>query len=199
MIRTLVMAILGAAMFVYPSVAQSQGTTGPYFPREQVEAASKELDQFLKAARTDLRLPFVVSEREKYGLVLKYLDEADQSPFFWVNLEETFSEAKKTMPAGDAWPRPDAAAAAYVVRVSYENVMSSKWGSLALSSEPSGAEVWLKRSSGRTKEGLTRISRRYPEGPYTFVVELQGYKSKVVPVNIDRNKAVEEKVALEKQ
>lgn len=197
MIRTLVIVVLGGAIFVYPSVARSQ-TTGPYFPREQIEAATKELDQFLKAARTDLRLPFVVPEREKYDLVLKYLDEADQSPFFWVNLEDTFREAKKTMPAGNA-SNPDAATAAYVVGVSYENVMNSKWGSLVLTSEPSGAQVWLKRSSGRTKEGQTRISRRYPEGPYTFVVELQGYKSKEVLVNMDRNKPVEEKVMLEKQ
>jgi len=197
MIRTLVMAVLGAVMFVYPSVAQSQ-SAGPYFPREQVEAATKELDEFLQTARTNLRLPFEVPEREKYYLVLKYLDEADQSPFFWVNLEETFSEVKKKMPAA-ARPYSDAAAAEYVVRVSYENVMSSKWGSLALSSEPSGADVWLERSSGRTKEGQTRISRRYPEGPYTFVVELQGYKRKEVPVNIDRDKPVEEKVMLEKQ
>lgn len=198
MIRTLVMAVFATAMFLYPSVAQSQKSGGPYFPREQVEEAAKQLDQFLKTARTTLRLPFVVSEEEKYYLVLKYLDEADQSSFFWVKLEETFSEAKKTMPASKA-PVPDDAAAAYVVRVSVENVMSSKWGSLALSSEPSGADVWLRLSSGRTKEGQTRISRRYPEGPYTFVVELQGYKSKEVPVNIDRNKPVEEKVTLEKQ
>src|SRR5690349_17222959 len=118
MIGTLVNVILGAVIFVIPSLAASQDIGPPDFLREQVEAATKEFDRFVERARSVYGLPFTFPEKQKHDLVLKYLRDADKSPFFWKYLSKTFSRAANGMPKGEM-PPPEAEAAAYIVRESY--------------------------------------------------------------------------------
>lgn len=199
MIRTLVMIAVGAFVIGDLNVAVSQRPrSSGNFRIEQIEDATRRLERFINRAKSVSGLPFEFSEQQKSDLVKKYLGEADRSPYFWLHLEETFRQKKARMPSGDA-PPPAQKIAAYVVEESYVSVMLGRWGSLALSSEPSGADVFLKLSSGRINEGRTKINRRYPEGYYIFVVELSGHKSREISVKIDKDQAVEEKVVLEKQ
>lgn len=198
MIRTLLMIAVGTVFLVSAPVIFSHNPERYDFPKEEVEKARKQLDQFFESAKASYQLPFSLSEKEKTDLVEKYLGEANKSPYFWANLAETLRTVRNNMPSGSL-PTPEHEKAAYVVRGSYWTVMAQRWGTLALSSEPKGAEVFLKLSAGRTNEGKTRINRRYPEGDYVFVVEMTGYKSKEVPVTIDKDKPVEENVMLEKQ
>lgn len=211
MIRAVVLVAAGVFLFINPSVGLSQMMPFPedIRPRPRpnqkakvtrnqiIKEGSKQFDQFVRWARSSYSLPFEFSEVEKANLVGKYLRETDKSPFFWTHLENTFRKVKEDRPSGNASPPADVVAAD-IVRGVYFLVMAQNWGSLALISEPAGAEVFLQISSSRTNEGKTKINRKYPEGNYTFILESSGFKSKEIYVTIARDKPVEVMVMLEK-
>ncbi len=194
------------------SVVLSQQPNKADFPKDQVEEANTELDLFLENESKIRRLPFKITNDHRKVIINKYLNEAGRSPYFWNYLSDLFVDSiKPAVLCPGCWSGGEG----FLNERERENyvihgVMTSSWGTLILSSEPMGADVFLKRYGSTTrfaertffglaKEGQTTIKRKYPQDKYTFVLELNGHKSKEVEVNIVKDAVLEQKIVLEKQ
>jgi len=194
------------------SVVLSQQPNQADFPKDQVEEANKELDLFLENETKIRGLPFKITNYHRKVIINKYLNEAGRSPYFWNYLSDLFVDSiKPAVLCPGCWNGGEG----FLKERERENyvlhgVMTSSWGTLILSSEPMGADVFLKRYGstarlaertflGLAKEGQTTIKRKYPQDRYTFVLELNGHKSKEIEVNIVRDAVLEQKIVLEKQ
>jgi hypothetical protein len=185
-------------MSVYPLIAFSQQPERLDFPEDQVLEANKQLDLFILDMRNTHHIFVHFTAERRLSVLRKYLGDADRSPYFWVDLRIKFKEAEKEV---NRHPRLCMFCPPFqrIIDKAIDSMEYSSWGTLILKSDPPGADVFIKMSSSRNKEGQTMIKRRYPEGRYYFVVELSGYKSKEIHVSIARDNPTEEKIVLEKQ
>lgn len=196
----ILIAMIGASAF--PHIVTSQQARPVGYPTAQVKEANKQLDSFVQELAHRYFLPFSLTDEERLVLVDKYLGESKRSPYFWQHLRNIFEEAhilELYACENCASFRPPNVQMKAMVTYSLSTIASSSWGTLNMKSQPSGADVFLKISSGRTKEGNTEINRRYPEGGYTFILEMKGYKTKEIGVSIKKETPVEENVTLEKE
>jgi hypothetical protein len=158
-----------------------------------------------------------ISEYEKQLLVDQFIDEADRSPYFWRALIDYIYEAKLEAKKGKAnSPGANPAMESHTktrtdnagptsnltldipIPIDLVRFLASRWGDVILSSEPSGAEVWLD-SKSKSMEGETVIKRRYPEGVYTFTLTKSGYKPTTITVTVSKSNPFEKKVVLDNQ
>lgn len=195
-VLVLLTTIVGAS--VYPAIALSQQSATD-FPQEQVKEANKQLDLFIKSLET-FEYPISIDDDERIKIINRYLGEADRSPYFWKYMRTQFNEGRyRVMAACETCYMAEHTYVAAVVRASLSNVLTVSWGTLILTSEPAGADVFLNIASSRTKEGQTIIRRRYPEGKYDFILEMNGYKSKEITISINKETPTQERIVLEKQ
>ncbi len=198
--RTLLSLVMVIGVSAHSLGAPPQQAESLDYPEEVIKEANKQLDSRVNMISMFYGFPLEFSHEERAKLLKKYLGEADRSPYFWVYMEKEFVAARARLlrTCSNCYANSSYLGGS-VVKESLPVIFASMWGTLILRSEPAGADVFIQLTSSRTKEGQTIIKRRYPEGSYTFVIEMNGYKSKAILVSINKNRPIEEKIILEKQ